>query len=81
MTTAEEKVLDKAKKVERLYNNKDFQDVILEDYINTQVLALGLNFDATESDLDSLKAITHLSRYLETIKSDGKIVIQTNNKG
>ncbi len=77
-TTEEQTVIDLAKATERLYKNSDFQKVILESYINTQVISLGVDFDATESELDALKAITHLVRYLETRQSEGIIMLQSN---
>ncbi len=80
MTVDQVDIVDTAKAVKRLYDNKDFQKVILEGYIESQVISLGTNFDGLDEELDMLKAITHLKRYLDAKVSDAIIVVD-NNKG
>ncbi len=80
MTTDEVDVMKLGKAVERLYENEDFQKVILGDYIDRQALVLGKSFDGSESLVDALKAITHLSMYLDQKVQDAIIVVN-NNKG
>ena len=75
MTVEDQEVLDFSKAVKRLMDNKDFQKVILDDFIDRQVLALGKDFDGLESELDALKAVTFLNRYLHTKLEDGKIIL------
>ena len=74
-------VIELGKAVERLMLNVDFQKVILEEFIDKQGLDIAKSFNGSEEQVDTLKSITLLSNYLHTKIDDGKIVVQTNNKG
>ncbi len=77
MTEEEQEQVDFSRKVTRLADNKDFQDVILESYINGQALTLGTDFDGLDDEVDTLKAISHLKRWLRTSADNGKIILNT----
>ncbi len=80
MTSEEVDVMKLGKAVERLYENEDFKTVILGDYIDRQALVLGKSFERSESQLDTLMAISELCRYLDQKVQDAIIVVN-NNKG
>lgn len=80
MTDEEQHIVDVGKAVERLRLNKDFQLAVEREYIESQVLALGKDFDATQDEQDTLKAITHLCRFLTRCEEDAKIILNTMKK-
>ncbi len=81
MTVDEQEIVDEAKLVKKLMDDKVFQKVILEGYMEGQAISLGTNFDGLEEELDTLKAITNLKRYLDSRVENGIIVVQSTNKG
>lgn len=78
MTLEEQKIVDLGRAIERLREEKDFQMVIEEAYINDQALSIGRDFYATEDQLDTLKAVSALRSWLQTNVEDGKIIINSN---
>lgn len=54
------------KKTERLFNNSDFQDIILKGYILDQMNELVLNGNIDNKNVqDKLKSIQNLDKYLK----------------
>lgn len=74
MTVDEQDVVDLGKAVSRLYENKDFQKVIEELYIDEQALTIGRSFEGSEDQLDTLKAVSHLRSWLDQRIEDAKIL-------
>ncbi len=71
----ETEVIDFGRKVDTLMKQKLFQEVIIEGYINATALAVGTDFDI--EDIDKLKGITLLKRYLEEAVNEAeKLVIR-----
>ena len=66
---AERKELEYQKRlsddIKVLMNNEAFQRVILESYIRDTAFRVGSMFSGSDEDIESLKAISHLKRYLE----------------
>ncbi len=49
-----------------LMKNVNFKTVILDGYIDYVALETGKTFSGTDSEIDSLKAVTHLQNYLNS---------------
>ncbi len=76
----EQNTIDLGKAIQRLYENKDFCKVIQELYIDEQAMRLGKSFEGSMEQLDTLKAVSHLSTWLEQSVENAKI-LKLNNKG
>ena len=79
-TVAEDVVVDKGKAVERLYASQDFQEVILKDFIESTAIDVGSSFEGSESDIEALKAVSYLKRWLEQRVEDAKMIIQSSKE-
>ena len=79
MTDDELEVIGLGKAVERLRANEDFKRVIEHSFIQEQALSIGKSFNGLQEQVDTLKGITLLDRYLQSLV-DSAIIIQTNNK-
>ena len=75
MNVEEQALVDIAKATKRLMETDDYKLIIEHHYISAQLLALGKDFDATMDEIDTLKAITHLQRYLTANVNNGKIIL------
>jgi hypothetical protein len=69
MEEAERRELEYQKRlsddIKILMNNESFQRAILEGYIRDTSVSVGSSFSGSESEIESLKAISHLKAYLE----------------
>jgi hypothetical protein len=72
----EDKVISKARAIERLYNNKDFQEAILDDFITNQRLSLTKGFEANMDQIEGLKAIAFFENYLIQSLEEAKMILQ-----
>ena len=63
--------VDFARTVEELMNDVRFKEVIVEGYIESTAEKIGSNFDGSEDQIDTLKAITHLKQWLESAIDEG----------
>ena len=53
-----------------LMKNHNFKKVILDGYINYVALETGKSFSGTDSEVDALKAVTHLQNYLNSFTEE-----------
>lgn len=60
-----------AQAVRDLMNDMRFKQVILENYIEETTRAIGSDFDNTPEQIDALKAVTHLKRWLDQAIDEG----------
>ncbi len=71
MTDYEVEAVDKAQMMKRLVADPLFKQLILEEYIQNQAIDLGTNY--TEGGAETLKAISNLNQYIQTIIIDGEM--------
>jgi hypothetical protein len=50
--------------IKDLMENETFKRVIMDLYINDTALVIGSSFTGSESDMEALKAVTHLRSFL-----------------
>ena len=75
MTQDEVDVLEMSRAVDRLHKSEDFQKVILEGFIYSQALSTGTSFEGSMDDVDTLKAVSLLNRWLQDKIEQGKIIL------
>ncbi len=71
-------VIDTGKATQRLIDNKDFQKVILDGFMDDMALEIGKSFYGSSEQIDTLKSITLLSNYLTQKIDDAKNIINSN---
>ena len=54
-----------------LFEDDRFKRVILTHYIDMQALSIGRNYTGSEDEVNTLKAIAHLKKHLEYLRSVG----------
>ena len=70
-------VEEKALHLTELYGNKSFQELILKEFIDQDILSIALNENvSSESVQDQLKARQILNSYMYAIISDAEIAKQ-----
>ena len=73
--TEEEQKIELAIKLDRLYKNKDFQELILERFINQGIVDLTLNENVdSKATRSSLKARQILYKYLYDIIQEAEVL-------
>jgi len=55
---------DFEKKIKLLLQDRLFQEVIINGYINDTAVTVGSNFSGTDDEISTLKAISHLKTFL-----------------
>ena len=74
-----EEAVERGKKLIKLYDNKEFKELILEDYLKDKALqavgllahpAISANPEASHRTLSELKAISTLQQYFISIERD-----------
>ncbi len=72
-TVDESEAIELAKAMKELLDNKNFQKVIIDGYINKVALDIGTSFTGDKSDIEVLSAITHLTNHINSVLTDGDI--------
>jgi len=70
------KVVGKGQMMKELIADSRFKALIMEDYIQDNALGVGTDFSASEEDMDTLKAISHLNRYMHRVIQDSELALQ-----
>ena len=68
--------VEKGKAMKKLIATPEFKQLILEDYIEFQAIDTGTAFTGSADDIDTLKSISHLSQYIQTILADADLAKQ-----
>jgi len=68
--------VERGKAMKKLIATPEFRQLILEDYIEHQAVDTGTAFTGSVDDVDTLKAISHLNQYIQTILADAELVTQ-----
>ena len=55
---------DKADRLAALVASDDFQELIMQDYVQSTVDAVGKNFSGSQDDVDALKAVSSFNNYI-----------------
>ncbi len=70
-TMEEAEILEMASDMRQLLDNRLFQKLIVDAYINKSALSVGTSFTGSKSDLELLSAVTHLTNHINTVIDDG----------
>ncbi len=68
--------IERGKAMKKLIATPEFRQLILEDYIENQAVDTGTAFTGSVDDIDTLKSISNLNQYIQTILLDADLAKQ-----
>ena len=74
MDALEVDIIERGKMMKKLMATHEFKVLIMEEYIRDTSIDVGTSFDGSAEDVDTLKAISHLSSFMQSVLVDAEVV-------